>query len=102
DHVEAQRARYRERMAYLAGVLGAYGVPAVLPQGGFYLWVPVPPSRWSDAWAMAASLASEGGLLVSPGDLYGAAGADHVRVAAVQPLERLVLVGERLARVGHG
>src|SRR6201999_1403685 len=53
DHVEAQRVRYRERMAYLRGVLGAYGVPVELPQGGFYLWVPVPAQRWSDAWVMA-------------------------------------------------
>ena len=36
------------------------------------------------------------GILVSPGDLYGAAGAGHVRIAVVQPLERLALVGERL------
>jgi len=102
DHVEAQRARYRERLAFLAGVLGGYGCPVALPEGGFYLWVPVPAGRWSDAWAMAEALATDGGLLVSPGDLYGEGGAGHVRVAVVQPLERLALVGERLARVRHG
>ena len=97
DHVEVQRSRYRERMAYLSGVLGAYGVPVELPQGGFYLWVRVPPERWRDAWAMAEALANDGGLLVSPGDLYGEAGAGHARVAVVQPMDRLELVGERLA-----
>ncbi len=102
DHVEAQRTRYRERMAYLSGVLDAYGVPVVLPQGGFYLWVPVPSGRWRDAWAMAEALANDGGLLVSPGDLYGDGGAGHVRVAVVQPMDRLELVGERLGRVNHG
>ena len=102
DHVEAQRARYRERLAFLAGVLGGYGCPVTLPEGGFYLWVPVPAGRWSDAWAMAEALATDGGLLVSPGDLYGEGGAGHVRVAVVQPMERLALVGERLARVRHG
>ena len=53
DHVEAQRARYRERLAYLAGVLGAYGCPVALPEGGFYLWVPVPAgplARRVGAW----------------------------------------------------
>ena len=50
-HVEAQRARYRERLAFLAGVLGGYGCPVALPEGGFYLWVPVPADRWTDAWA---------------------------------------------------
>ncbi len=73
-----------------------------LPEGGFYLWVPVPAERWPDAWAMAEALATDGGLLVSPGDLYGEGGAGHVRVAVVQPMERLALVGERLARVRHG
>ena len=51
---------------------------------------------------MAEALATDGGLLVSPGDLYGEDGAGHVRVAVVQPIERLALVGERLARVRHG
>jgi aspartate/methionine/tyrosine aminotransferase len=102
DHVEVQRARYRERLAFLAGVLGGYGCPVTLPEGGFYLWVPVPAGRWSDSWVMAEALATDGGLLVSPGDLYGEEGASHVRVAVVQPMERLALVGERLAMVRHG
>lgn len=101
-HVEAQRARYRERLVYLGGVLGDYGCPVMPPEGGFYLWVPVPADRWPDAWAMAEGLATDGGILVSPGDLYGQGGAGHVRVALVQPMERLALVGERLARVSHG
>jgi aspartate/methionine/tyrosine aminotransferase len=45
---------------------------------------------------MAESLALDGGMLVSPGDLYGDAGAGHVRIAVVQPMERLALVGARL------
>ena len=102
EHVEAQRGRYRERLAFLAGVFGEYGCPVALPQGGFYLWVPVPAGRWPDAWVMAEALATDGGLLVSPGDLYGEDGAGHVRVAVVQPMGRLALVGERLARVRHG
>ena len=40
------------------------------------------------------------GLLVSPGDLYGEAGRGHVRVAVVQPMERLALVAERLTGSG--
>jgi aspartate/methionine/tyrosine aminotransferase len=46
---------------------------------------------------MAVDLARRAGLLVSPGDLYGEVGAGFVRVAVVQPLERLELVAERLA-----
>ena len=57
DHVEAQRARYRERLAFMAGVLAQAGCPVELPDGGFYLWVRVPPERWSDGWSMAEDLA---------------------------------------------
>ena len=95
DHVAVQRDRYRERLEYLAAVLADYGCPCPLPEGGFYLWVPVPAQR-GDAWALAEDLAADGGLLVSPGDLYGERVARHVRVAVVQPMERLELVGRRL------
>jgi succinyldiaminopimelate transaminase len=95
EHVARQRARYLERLTFLAGVLTRAGCPVALPDGGFYLWVPV-PEEWADAWSMAEDLARRAGLLVSPGDLYGKGGAGFVRVAVVQPMERLELVAERL------
>ena len=61
------------------------------PSGGFYLWIDV-----GDAWAFTEKLAAEGGALVSPGEFYGPAGASHIRVAVVQPDDRLALVAERL------
>jgi aspartate/methionine/tyrosine aminotransferase len=94
--VEVQRNRYLGRLEAMAATLAAAGIPTKLPEGGFYLWVRVPP-QWGDAWALAADLARVGGLLVSPGDLYGDDGAGYVRVAMVQPLERLDLVAQRLA-----
>lgn len=100
-HVEEQRERYRERLAFLASTLTAAGIPTVLPAGGFYLW-PSVPERWTDGWALADALAKVGGMLVSPGDLYGPPGAGHVRIAVVQPMERLELVAERLAAAGWG
>jgi succinyldiaminopimelate transaminase len=96
-HVEVQRDRYLERLAFMADVLTRWGCPTRLPEGAFYLWVPVPGERWTDAWSMAEELARTAGLLVGPGDLYGAEGAGFVRVALVQPMDRLELVAERLA-----
>ena len=46
------------------------------------------------AWALTRWLARHGGVLVAPGDTYGPAGAGHVRVAIVQPDDRLELVAE--------
>ncbi len=51
-----------------------------------------------DGWEIAARLAHGAGLIVSPGDLYGTVGADHVRIALVQPRERMELAFDRLAR----
>jgi aspartate/methionine/tyrosine aminotransferase len=109
EHVVEQRLRYHERLTFLAGTLAAVGVPTSLPAGGFYLWTPVPEeygtgagdgADGSAAWALTEALAVDGGLLVSPGDLYGVDGAGHVRVAVVQTMERLERVADRLSRVG--
>ena len=97
SHVEVQRQRYRERLSYLRGVLADAGLPTPMPAGGFYLWVAVPTTVPDGGWGLVETLALEGGLLASPGELYGEGGAGFVRVAMVQPMERLRLVGERLA-----
>ena len=44
-------------------------------------------------------VAAEGGAVVAPGELYGEAGADHVRIAVVQPDDRIALVANRLGAV---
>ena len=93
EHVKVQRERYLERLEYFRGVLAALGVDAPMPGGGFYLWAPAPDG---DAWSLAERLAREGGCVVSPGILYGRAAAGHIRVAMVQPMERLRLVARRL------
>ncbi len=92
-HVEQQRARYLRRLARLTTVLGALGYPAQPPDGAFYLWV---PAAGGDAWATARDLAERAGVIVSPGEFYGPAGANHFRVAAVQPDERIELVAHRV------
>lgn len=92
-HVAVQRDRYRERLDVLAAGLRHHGLDVAPPQGAFYLWVPAPDG---DAWGLARTLAEQGGLLVSPGEFYGPAGAGHVRVAAVQPLDRIELGLRRL------
>lgn len=93
EHVADQRRRYRTRLDLLVHGLSAAGIDAPLPGGAFYLWVPAPDG---DAWALAERLATEAGALVSPGEFYGPAAATHVRIAAVQPDDRLQLVVDRL------
>lgn len=92
-HVDEQRRRYRGRLDRMRGILGSIGVDAPMPGGAFYLWAAAPDG---DAWALVDRLAREGGALASPGEFYGPDGAAHIRVAVVQPDERLDLVARRL------
>jgi succinyldiaminopimelate transaminase len=108
-HVEEQRDRYRRRLVRLAEMLRGAGLDVTLPAGSFYLWVPVPP--WADAlgtaegrpgaWVLTSALAEAAGMLVSPGEFYGEQAAGFVRVAAVQPDDRIELAATRLAASGH-
>ena len=50
------------------------------------------------AGQLAAWLAEASGLIVSPGELYGEAGRDFVRIAVVQPDDRLELAAPRRLR----
>lgn len=91
-HVERQRERYRRRLETTADVLRSVGLQVDPPRGAFYHWVSAPGG---DAWALTERLAADLGVIVSPGDFYGPDGAGHVRVAAVQPDDRLRLLSER-------
>lgn len=91
-HVAEQRDRYRERLALLSAVIGEWsGRPVPLPDGAFYLWIPV-----DDGWDFTTRFARAGGALVSPGEFYGDGAAGFVRVAVVQPDEMIERVAARL------
>ncbi|MFM9003526.1 MAG: aminotransferase class I/II-fold pyridoxal phosphate-dependent enzyme, partial [Acidimicrobiaceae bacterium] len=93
-HVAVQRDVYLRRLERLATVLSKWsGFNIDLPHGGFYLWFDA-----KDGWAFAEKLATEGGALVSPGDFYGAGGANNVRIAVVAPDAKIELVVNRLAK----
>jgi succinyldiaminopimelate transaminase len=97
DHVDVQRARYADRRELVRAALAAHGLEHDGGDTTFYLWLRKTDGV-DDGWEVAARLATDAGLLVSPGDLYGALGADHVRLALVQPRERLELALDRLVR----
>jgi succinyldiaminopimelate transaminase len=98
-HVELQRARYAERRLYARSRLADAGLVDAGGPSSFYLWArSADPAE--DGWAVTARLA-ETGLLVAAGDLYGEGGGDHVRIALVEPLERLELAFDRVPVVDH-
>ena len=84
QHVDEQRARYRERLDLLADVLDDEGLDVSQPGGAFYLWVPAPDG---DAWALTERLARRAGAIVSPGEFYGPDGSGP-RAAGRRPAHR--------------
>jgi aspartate/methionine/tyrosine aminotransferase len=92
EGVKVQAQVYRRRLERTAQVLSKWSGRTIdLPAGGFYLWFDA-----TDGWEFAERLATEGGALVSPGDFYGAGGSNNVRVAVVQPDDRIELLAQRL------
>lgn len=87
DHVTENRALYQAKYAIADRILG--NVPGYLPpEGGFFLWLPVP-----DGETAAKRLWAEAGVQVLPGaylsrdTVEGNPGTGYVRVALVGPAD---------------
>jgi succinyldiaminopimelate transaminase len=91
-HVAHQRSRYEARRELVVKALTGAGFRIDHSEAGLYLWA----TREEDCWTTVAALA-ERGVLVAPGEFYGPAGAQHVRVALTAPDERIGRLAERLA-----
>jgi len=90
-HVEAQRARYARRRDVMRAALTGAGFRVEASQGGLYLWATRDESgRDSVAWL------AQRGILTAPGDFYGPAGADFIRVAMTATDERIDAAASRL------
>jgi succinyldiaminopimelate transaminase len=92
-HADEQRARYAARRDRLRTALEKAGWLIDHSQGGLYLWATRPGT---ECWDSVAVLAGAG-ILVAPGEFYGPAGRDHVRVALTATDERIDAAVTRLA-----
>lgn len=91
-HVAAQKELYRARRSVARAALEKAGFRVDHSEAGLYLW----STRDEDCWTTVADLASRG-VLVAPGEFYGAAGRQHVRVALTATDERIAALADRLA-----
>ncbi|ANE79580.1 succinyldiaminopimelate transaminase [Mycobacterium adipatum] len=91
DHVAVQRERYAQRRAVLLSALRGAGFTVDHSEAGLYLWATRgEPCRDTVTWL------AQRGILVAPGEFYGPAGAQHVRVALTATDERIAAAAERL------
>ena len=91
NHVFDQRQRYAERRTSLSEALRKAGFAIDSSQAGLYLWA----TRGENGRITSHWLA-ERGIIVAPGDFYGEAGADHVRIALTATDERIAAACSRL------
>jgi succinyldiaminopimelate transaminase len=92
EHVREQVERYRARRTVLKAAVEAAGFRVDHSQAGLYLWV----TRGEPCWDTVTWLADRG-ILAGPGEFYGAAGAQHVRMALTATDERIAAAAERLS-----
>lgn len=92
SHVAEQFERYRARREVLSAALRQAGFRIDHSEGSLYLWA----TRGENCRTTLDWLA-ERGILVAPGDFYGAAGERHVRVGLTASDERIAAAATRLA-----
>ncbi|MFC8871862.1 bifunctional succinyldiaminopimelate transaminase/glutamate-prephenate aminotransferase [Streptomyces sp. NPDC057148] len=91
EHVRVQRERYAARRTALREALLGHGFRIEHSEASLYLWA----TRDESCWDTVAHLADHG-ILVAPGDFYGPAGANHIRVAFTATDERVQAAVSRL------
>jgi succinyldiaminopimelate transaminase len=84
EHVAEQYARYAARRTRLKAALESAGFRIDHSEGALYLW----SSRDEDCWETVSWFADRG-ILVAPGEFYGVAGKQHVRIALTATDERI-------------
>lgn len=92
SHVEEQKARYAARRAALLPAVERFGLRVDDSEAGLYLWA----TAGEDGRVTVERLADRG-ILVAPGDFYGPAGREYVRIAFTATDERVAAAVLRLA-----
>ncbi|MET7463424.1 succinyldiaminopimelate transaminase [Nonomuraea sp. NPDC005501] len=90
-HADEQRELYAARRARLRPALEAAGWRIDHSTAGLYFWA----SNGEKSWDQVGKLADIG-ILVAPGEFYGAAGGQHVRIAVTATDERVDAAVRRL------
>lgn len=89
---------YKERRDVLIDGLSELGWEIQKPKATMFIWAKLPfdmPSR-----EFAFQLVDEAGVVMIPGNAFGTYGEGYVRIALVQPKERLQEVVERIKKSG--
>lgn len=100
DCVEDMRQTYDARRRAICAGLDAMGMGYAEPQGAFYVYANVASLGLGiTASAFCERLLAEGRVMIYPGAIYGDHTDDFVRMSMTQPVERIRLAMQRMARI---
>jgi len=91
-------AEYQKRLNIVMDGLTSMGLSASRPKATFYVWVEVPKGYTSTGFA--THLLTKAGIVVTPGNGFGAPGEGYFRIAMTMGENRLKEAIERIQRVG--
>ncbi|ROO82897.1 succinyldiaminopimelate aminotransferase [Actinocorallia herbida] len=91
EHFTEQYARYAARRTALKAALEGHGFRVDHSEAALYLW-----ATRDEACMETVAYLADLGILVAPGDFYGSAGSQHVRVAFTATDERIEQAVARL------
>jgi LL-diaminopimelate aminotransferase len=89
---------WQERRDILIGGLRDLGFAVASPRASFYAWVPVPAGFTSSSFCV--ELLVKAGVVVTPGNGFGAAGEGFVRAAFTVGADRIRVALDRLRVLG--
>lgn len=87
DCVRQTAERYQRRRDIIVNGLNEIGWTVTRPKASMYVWAPVPTKQSS--YDFTVSLLKNTGVAVIPGSAFGVYGESYVRIALVQPENRL-------------
>lgn len=90
---ERNQVYCERRDAVLTGLKTA-GLEASVPQGGIYVWSPIPVGWDSESFVLAAL--EHTGVSLTPGTVFGKGGEGFVRISLTAPLATIKSAMERL------
>src|SRR5699024_12755799 len=93
----AQKQLYRSRRNLLRSGLEDFGFRIDHSTAGLYLW----STTGHNCWDSLARL-SELGIIAGPGEFYGEAASDHVRIALTATDARIAAAANRLSQAAGG
>jgi len=96
-YAEQFRGIYKERRDVAVAALAKMGIACRTPKASFYLWCKTPAGQTSSAFV--TKVLQETGVVLTPGNGFGAPGEGYFRIAMTVPVARLEEALSRIAKL---